>query len=145
MKLKLQIVEEINNTMKGRLEQSKIDEICQEFILSYEQGFYSATVDITSYILKNYVTVTLDTGRKYEGNGDALGTPGKGHYWVKLYTKDYKRLLDQTTSYWCSSNLTLVSVLFFDRYNSLLGSCVGAGVSSIVSANTGKGLWDNIE
>ncbi|PHM28905.1 VapA/VapB family virulence-associated protein [Xenorhabdus budapestensis] len=144
--IKLQIVQAFSTAMKDKLDQNKIDEICKAFVLIESGGFYKASFKISSLIFKTYITVYLSsTDRTFNGKGDALGTPGKGKYWGTCYTSDYGKLLRYTTNYWANTFVATAGILFFDEHNSLLGSFIGSGVSSVVSGCAGEGAWDAIE
>ncbi|MEQ1964459.1 VapA/VapB family virulence-associated protein [Xenorhabdus khoisanae] len=143
--VKLQSLTTFCNEMKGKLEQSKIDEISREFLLSDKDNFYGAEFVLTCYVLSASLEVVLDNNVTFNGSADALGTPGKGKYWGKVYTSNYDELIDNTDNFWHFSNLTASTIMFFDKHNSFLGSFAGAGISSVLSTGAGNGQWAPIE
>ncbi|PHM48694.1 VapA/VapB family virulence-associated protein [Xenorhabdus miraniensis] len=139
--VKLQSLTTFCNDMKGKLEQSKIDEISKEFLLSDKKDFYGAKFVLTCYILYASLEVVLDNNVTFDGSADTLGTPGKGEYLGTVYTSNYDELIDNTDSFWHASNVTTSIIMFFNKNNSFLGSFVGAGLSTVVSTGAGKGRW----
>ncbi|MBC8954116.1 VapA/VapB family virulence-associated protein [Xenorhabdus sp. PB62.4] len=143
--VKLQSLTTFCNDMKGKLEQSKIDEISKEFLLSDKKDFYSAEFSLTCYVLYASLEVVLGNNVTFNGSAGVLGTPGKGKYLGTVYTSNYDGLIDNTDNFWHASNVTASIIMFFDKKNSFLGSFVGAGLSTVVSTGAGSGRWAPIE
>ncbi|MBI6548959.1 VapA/VapB family virulence-associated protein [Xenorhabdus lircayensis] len=143
--IRAQALQHFSADMKGKLEQSKIDEICKEVILGERNYLDNGYLSITSYIFYTSLELTLSSNFFFQGQGNSLGTPGVGSYWGKLYARDFNKLRANKDSFWCNSSPAIVTVLFFDKNNKILGFFAGAGISTVVSGTSGTGSWSDIQ
>lgn len=133
------IAQELATSLKGKLDQPKIDSIIAS--LGAPSQAYRATSTFISIIFYfKVVTRILDDSTSFDGNAGGIGLPTGGSGVGDLRTDDKDRLYRDTVSFSFVSTMGYLGIQYFDANHNLLGHYDGASIG-IAATGGGTGHW----
>lgn len=133
------IANDFRNAMHDKLEPGQIEEAIQALIVNRKA--YPVTGSVASRIFYLQFQLDVADGMTFDGDAGGAASPGGDALSGRLYTEDLERLYRDTVSFEYQSMPIYLSILFFDRNNTLLGHFMSGAVSIVTDIGGGKGSW----
>jgi Rhodococcus equi virulence-associated protein len=133
------IANDFSTKWEGKLDQEKIDAAVNK--IQADVTSYPAQGALASMIFYVKCSVTVDSGKTFDGNAGGAFTPGGGALFGDVYTDDINKLYGNTVSFQLTATPVYVYVLFFDGNSNLLGHFQSGAVSTVTGVGGGTGSW----
>ena len=145
MDLREQMINDLENTYRGQVEDEKLDETIAS--LKAASTRYNATGSIIGAFFYTRITAQITDGaypkyrKTFTGNGGGIAFPGAAALVGHIYTDSVEKMYAETKRFQITFAPAYTYILFLDENSKVVGHFQAGSVSTTAGIAGGTGEW----